>query len=636
MSCREIILSVFLSVFMPKSRQPLSAWMSENIILRPEESPSKPGPYDPTYSPGPAMLFDVFTSGDWNELIVQKSSQAALSLHTLAFLTRNVSADPRNAIYVMDSDLGARKISDRLKAFIEDSPSTRSIVAEGGDQLNTLVFRLPGMNLWFTGAGSAGKLASSAVSIGVGDEVDKHGDLHGEASTLDLLRSRLKEDPSSLLIAFSTPTLTSGQIHREYLTGSRHKLHVPCPHCGELQELVWDQVRFAHCKELIGGRWDLHRLIHETFYECIACQGQILDSHKPEIIRPGRAEWRPTHFITTLDPEGNEQRVPGWDPQKLSAHYSDLYSQNPKVSWGQLAKKFVQALENPMKLRDFYQNNLGLPDQEGGGEVSEDKILALRGPYRRQREKQERMIGGADLEHEVHDPGTPLPIDPLFVALIADTQDDRSKWSIQAFGRNGDQYFVDWGESLELTDLDDIARREIMTRSGVMPITVTLIDEGGHRSFEVRQHVYERWPACLSSRGSTGSVGSLVSLKDYRIHKEDKDSPTIPVIVYDDNTFKRDLYIRRIARFKAERAAAYNQARLWFPEKLESSFTQEFLREHYDPKTHKWNTPKGNDYADTAKMGIILWTWISPELLRADEEERRQNEGLEPAEPAVL
>ena len=107
------------------------------------------------------------------------------------------------------------------------------------------------MNLWLTGAGSAGSLANKTATLGISDETDKHKSLRGEANTVDLLRSRLKEQTGAKLLTYSTPTVVTGQIHQEYLTGSRHKAHVPCPHCGEFQELVWERVKFGHCKDLV-------------------------------------------------------------------------------------------------------------------------------------------------------------------------------------------------------------------------------------------------------------------------------------------------------------------------------------------------------------------------------------------------
>lgn len=620
MNERAIILACYLAVFSPKTTGSLGSWMAKNIILRPEENPSKPGPYDPAYSPAVGKLLDLFySSSDWWELIVQKSGQSAMSFHVLGQITRMVKEEPANVLYVMDSRDGAQKISTRLQAFLEDSPATAAIHAACEEEINTFRYKLPGMELWLAGAGSAGQIASSTVMLGVGDEVDKHRDHKTEANTLDLLRTRLKEQTGSRLIAFSTPTVVTGQIHKEFRTGSQHRYHVPCPHCGEMQPLEWDRVRFAHCKDLIGGEWDLDRVLRETYYACRSCDGEIRDRHKRDMVIAG--EWRPTHFKTVSLPDGSTEQRPAWEPGKLSAHYSDLYSQNENVSFGRLAIKFLNARFDPMKLRDFNQNNLGLPDEDNAAEVTDDKILALCGPYRRQQGKL-RTLTGMETEADVHDRGTPLPIDPILVGILADTQDANSKWTLQAFAENGDQYVIDWGECLDLVDLDELFTREILTATGTMFPTVLMIDEGGHRSFEVRQFTFERFPRAFSSRGAPGTGATTISLRDYRIHKSDAGSPTVPVLIYDDATFRRELYVNRIARFDKAKAEAYGKPRLFLPANLEPQFTDELKKQRLirQPGSNRviWDpNVKGDDWGDTVKMGGILFAYLGPELIKA-------------------
>lgn len=630
MKARDLVLSCFLATFQPRSTQPLGEWMAENIQLRPTENPGKPGPYDPNYTPLPArLLSDFFAASEWDELHVQKSSQASLSFHTLGQLVRIVGEEPANAMYVIDSDKEAKNISARLDALLSDSPATAGIMAAATDDVTALTYRLPGMNLWLTGSGSAGSLGNKTASLGISDETDKHKALTGEANTVDLLRSRLKEQIGSKLLNFSTPTLVHSQIHQEYQSGSRHKAFVPCPHCGVFQELVWERVKFGHCKDLTG-EWDLPAVMADTFYECCHCEEKIHDHHKREMVASG--EFRPTNFRVIEHPDGTKENRPAWIPRRMSAHYSDLYSQNENVSWGRLAVKWLAALKDPMKMRDFLQNHMGMPDQESVAEVTEDKILALRGAYRRQRPEENQDIAPMAGDGQTTDTGTPIPIKPLFCALLCDTQDANSKWTFQVFAPNGDQYILDWGACLELLDLDDIAARSVRwaegTESGEMECAVTMIDEGGHRSYEVRQHAYARYPACFTSRGSPGTGGTSVTIRDYRIRKDDESSPTMPVVIYDDNTFKRELYIRRIARFDAVKAASYGQARLWLPINLETAFTSELMKEKLERDRDgrlRWNTPKGNDWGDTVKMGLILWAYLSPELLRGRAQEERDN-----------
>lgn len=322
MSAKEIVLSCFLSVFQPRGETTLGDWMARNISIRPTENPGKPGPYDPEYTPLPAALVDSFLkSTEWDELHVQKSSQAAMSFHVMGSLVRKVAEDPGNAMYVIDSDKEAKNISQRLQSLLEDSPATSGIYAAAEDEITNLTFRLPGMNLWLTGAGSAGSLANKTATIGISDETDKHKDLKGESKTVDLLRSRLKEQTGAKLLDYSTPTTVYGQIHQEYLTGSRHKAYVPCPHCDHYQELIWERVKFGHCKDLTG-EWDMPAVLHSTYYECCECKAHILDRHKREMV--ARGEWRPTNYRTVTNADGADELVPAWYPRRMSAHYSDL------------------------------------------------------------------------------------------------------------------------------------------------------------------------------------------------------------------------------------------------------------------------------------------------------------------------
>ncbi len=629
---RELVLGCFLAAFQPRSTRGLGDWMGENIVVRPTENPGKAGPYDSGYTPLVAKLYDDFLRGEWDELGLMKGGQAGASMHALGWLVRCTAEDPGNAMYVIDSDKEAKNISERLQAMLEDSPATKGIVAvaDGEGDMTTLLYRFPTMNLWLTGAGSAGSLANKTAVRAVGDEVDKHRQTKGEPTTLDMLRIRGKEQEGFKFLYFSTPTTVTGQIYKEYCTGSRHKAYVPCPHCGVFQVLTWPQVKFGHCRDLTG-EWDLEEVRRSTYYECSGCQGKIHDHHKRVMV--ARGEWRATYFKTVQDAEGKDREVPAWIPGKMSAHYPDLYSQSSNVSFGRLAVKFIHALKDPMKMRDFRQSHLGEPDEEVFAEVTEDAILALRGPYKRQR----RAIGAGDivLPGEEVDAGSPIPIKPLFCALLEDTQDANSKWSIQAFADNGDQYVIDWGACLELNDLDAVRARTVWWRvkdpetgeveEGRMPVSVTQLDEGGHRSYEVREWCFRRFPECFSSRGAFGGGGASVSIKDARI-KNQEGAPLVPVLGYDDNTFKRELYIRRIAKFDAEKASAYGQSRLWLPLNLETAFTAELMKERLERQkdgSYKWNEPKGNDWGDTVKMGIILWVYLSPELLRAVATERQ-------------
>ncbi len=62
---------------------------------------------------------------------------------------------------------------------------------------------------------------------------------------------------------------------------------------------------------------------------------------------------------------------------------------------------------------------------------------------------------------------------------------------------------------------------------------------------------------------------------------------TVPVLHFDDNAFKRELYINRIRKFDEERAKAYGLPRLILPENLTPRFVRELMGEKLEKVADK-------------------------------------------------
>ena len=98
-----------------------------------------------------------------------------------------------------------------------------------------------GFTVFFGGANSASSLASKPLGFAVADEVDKWpADVDNEGPPLGLLEERMSNFARRKLIIASTCNI-KGQstIEREYLASDQRQYHVPCPHCGEAQVLLW-------------------------------------------------------------------------------------------------------------------------------------------------------------------------------------------------------------------------------------------------------------------------------------------------------------------------------------------------------------------------------------------------------------
>ncbi len=468
--------------YAPRSEESLAEWAEENVKLRATESLDASGPYRRDRCLPAARLVDEFwRSREWEELWTEKGSQSGFTVHTLILIVRAVDEEPQNTIYAIDSAKEAGNISRRLRHLLEDCRATRLVVDDCADEMLNQRFSLPGMDLHLIGSHSAGAWANKSAGFVVMDEVDKYKEITGEPAAVDLGRQRLKAVAGGKLIGFSTPTVESGTIHREYVTGSRHRYFVPCPHCGHMQTLEWDRLKFGHCKDL-SGEYDLEEVRRATYYECAnrECEEKIEESAKGEMLAGG--EWRPTNYREVKRAGGEVEMRPAWTPGKMTAQISDLYATHAKVSWGRLAVKWIEAQGKPGKLHDFFTQNLGVPFTETAAEVEEKHVLALRKPYKR---------------------GT-LPEVPVIGAMAVDMQDGWQRYLKAGFRRDGTVMVCDWGDTLALEEADMLAEEPMLTPEGKeIRCQRVIIDEGGTdgTSYDVRRFVFDRFPRFLGCKG---------------------------------------------------------------------------------------------------------------------------------------
>jgi phage terminase large subunit GpA-like protein len=171
-----------------------------------------------------------------------------------------------------------------------------------------------------------------------------------EASTLDLIEVRLityKAQGTSKFVVGSTPTVPEMPISIEAAKGTQERFFVPCPECGYMQQL-----KFEHFS------WSPHQESPE--------QRRLLQS------RPGRE----AHRLRV--PESRLRRgarIPHEKKQWMMRR-GEWRAQNPNapadhrsfyiggelstaLTWGMLAKKFLETQHLPGGLHNFYNSYLG-------------------------------------------------------------------------------------------------------------------------------------------------------------------------------------------------------------------------------------------------------------------------------------
>lgn len=610
---------------------PVAPWARDNIVLSKEISPAHPGPFDPEVAPLSTVLFDWYLDPQWREFIGVKSSQAGFTQAALVLICYIIEHQLGHVLFAMDAAGRAKDLNnERLKPMITDGcKSIGRFVPESEDKLQNMVLLLKGLKVWLAGAKSAGQLASRTIPNIFGDEVDEWEEelRGGESNALDLLRDRGKLIEGFKMAVFSKPRNApapdseknerakrrkkdQGIIWQEYLTGSRHHCFVPCPFCDHYQELVWEQVRFGHCRNDDGKSWDYRRMLSETYYECVKCRGHILEHHKREML--ARREWRQTNL-------GQDDYKP--IPRKFSCHASDLYSLFAGSGWGDLAVEYVSARSTSQK-RKFRRSRLGLPVEEKVIAAARlATILKLQGKYLRGQ----------------------IPRRPVLLALLADVQQSVVKWLKVGFLLDGTCYVVDFGATEDERELLGELNKPVKVLDWadtpehlrVDPVCkVGLIDEGDGKSTKrildlcTTRGFYKRLFPCKGRGGrQTEHMKDRVTVQKNRTHRG------LPLARYlmDHEYFLDEIYEDRIGRFDeiATAEARGEQPpvpRLWLFAEPDSALCQEFCAE-----TKDWHVEAGalvfgwqpkppsgmhNDYSDCLKEGMALWYMARPLLLK--------------------
>ena len=296
-------------------------------------------------------------------------------------------------------ELAKRNSQQRIDPLIDDSEALRKIVApaRSRDSGNTvLAKRFPGGQLVLTGANSATGLRSMPARYVFLDEVDAYpGDVDGEGDPIALAEARTATfGHRKKLFLVSTPTIKGlSRIEREYESSDQRRYFVPCPHCGAMQWLQFERLRWEKGKP------------ETAHYMCEACDAEIAEAAKTDMLAKG--EWRPTA-------EGNDPRTRGY-------HLSALYSPVGWTSWAGIARSWEDAQHNEAALKTAKNVLLGETWMESGEAPDWQRLY----------DRRERWT-----------PGT-VPEKALFLTAGADVQKDRIEIDVWGWGRGLESWLID-------------------------------------------------------------------------------------------------------------------------------------------------------------------------------------------------
>lgn len=488
----------------PGRRPSALEWAQDNVTLDKRFTP-RPGRYDADYTPYLRQLHLWFSDPRVRQLTFVKSAQVGGTTWLANCLMWAISEDPGPILYVTSTNENAKSWSEReLHPRLRTCTAIKHLIPANEDDFRKTEMHFSTCTLKLVGACSEGNLASRAIRYLFADEVDKWPDdssLEAPALELAIARTNFYRKIAKVCLT-STPTVESAAIWQNFLAGSQHRYHIKCPDCGTAQPLRFEQLKWPEHHRDLAGAWDLEGVADETTYACEACSSHWPQSMQSDLIRAG--QWIAGNTKAPTD--------------HISAHISALYS--PQMSWGDLARTFLQKKDSPGGLHDFHNNFLGIPWENRAATVKESSILALRSSDYRIRE---------------------LPIEPVILTLCADPGERQTHWTVEARIASGESWVIDYGTVLAIEDListDFLAQRSYTFGEKTFTPRFGLIDSGWSA-----ERVYS---VCAKSGGlyipSKGSSAAFGTWNQSTINGY----PGLRLVTYVDHTAKIELYLERI------------------------------------------------------------------------------------------
>lgn len=439
----------------------VSQWADRERRLSPEAS-AEPGSWDTSRAEYQRGIMDAFSDPAIHTVVVMSSAQVGKTEILNNIVGFHIDQDASPTLVLQPTiEMASTWSKDRLAPMLRDTPTLRGKVSDvrSRDGKNTILHKsFDGGHITMAGANSAASLASRPIRVVLCDEVDRYPPSAGtEGDPISLARKRTTTFWNRKVGMFSTPTVKGvSRIEMAFEESDRRRFWVPCPHCSEMQVLVWSQVRWEPGQPETAA------------YFCAdeGCGTFWSDGERWQSIR--RGEWRA---------EGKFTGVAGF-------HLSELYS--PWVRLADTARGFLEAKGNPERLKTWVNTSLGETWEERGEEVDLHSL--------QERARSEGWIGHDD------DRLMPAPSGVLLITCGVDVQGDRlevervgwgvddESWSLEHLVLYGDPSGPDlWA------DLDEYLLTPTRTTDGrALGVVATAIDSGGHYTDAVYNFVRDK------------------------------------------------------------------------------------------------------------------------------------------------
>lgn len=453
LACVQAQREAFASGVEPDESLTVDAWAERHMVIPKSAGAAEPGPYRVERTPyARGVMRALSVSDPCRQVVVVGASQMLKTQVALNWLGSCIHQAPANILVLLPTQGLAKRASARISKAIAAVGVLENRVAKprSRDSANTIDTKeFDGGTMYITTAGSAANLSEISARYLYGDEIDRwEADVGSEGDPVELALKRLTTFSHSSKAYFTSSPTAEGESRIEALfsRSTQRRYWVPCPHCGEMHTLEWENVRW---NESLTRAWMV----------CQACGAEVEESSKEGMLAAG--EWRSAGAGDGLT-EGFQ----------ISALYMPL----GWASWLDLARERVVAealmrAGDDSELKVFENTRLARSYKRKGEKLDHERIRERAEPFELMR----------------------VPAGGLLLTMAVDVQADRLEYQIVAWGRGEESWLVDFdriygdpGQSLVWEKLDQVRTRTIPHASGQqLRVEACAIDSGGHHTHEV-------------------------------------------------------------------------------------------------------------------------------------------------------
>ncbi len=376
------------------------------------------------------------------------------------------------------------------------APGLRRVFGDGrsGDNADSL-FNQETLNrngsLKVASAGSPADLTGTTRRLVIMDDLSKW-DMTDKGDPEQLAISRASGFEDAKLLRVSTPTVKGEcRITAAWERSDQRLYHVPCPHCGAMQPLTWENFRRNLNPENLQA----------AHFSCIECGAVIGHGEKEAMVAKGR-------WIATR-PGGDHPGFHLWRAYVAQRDWASIAVEYAQVmGWVGLTAEQVREDEARRNVaarteQVFWNDVLGLPfEQASAGPDWE----ALR-----------------DRTEKAEPPDLPLPrglVPSAGVLLTAgvDCQADRIEVTVVAFGRNYSRWVIDHlviphhiGDEEGRAALTALVKATWRTELGLrLGLDMMAVDESGFTE-DVRAWAKAHpWTKVILFKGASSAQGAIL------------------------------------------------------------------------------------------------------------------------------